>query len=195
MAVYLGFTLSTYMRPSEPLLIQQRDVVPPVPGVSPDWHVTLFPEEAAARSKTYATNNSVCLSSLIVPCLPQLMDALMKDRRPTELLFPFSYPSYLELFDRSRRRINLPAMVPYQTRHTGPAVDMARGHRDRVGIKDRGRWKNDKSVARYEQRARLGQSFQQLQPVLKSHLLACEENLGGLLCGRIQVGELIWEQI
>ena len=119
----------------------------------------------------------------------------MRERRPTELLLPFSYPSYLALFDRCRRRINRPAMVPYQTRHTGPAVDMARGPRDRVGIKDRGRWKNDKSVARYEQQARLGPSFQQFQPALKSHLLACEEKLGGLLCGRIQVAELIWEQI
>ena len=154
-----------------------------------------FCSAAAARKKTYATNDSVCLSSLIGPCLPQLMDALMKERRPTKLLFPFSYSSCLALFDRCRRRINLPATVPYQTRHTGPAVDMARGHRDRVGIKDRGRWKNDKSVARYEQRARLGQSFQQLQPALKSHLLACEEKLGGLVCGRIQVAKLIWEQI
>ena len=77
MAVYLVFTLSTYMLPSEPLLLQQRDVVPRVPGVSPDWHVTLFPEERAAHSKTHAANDFVCLSSSIMPYVPQLMDSLV----------------------------------------------------------------------------------------------------------------------
>ena len=54
MAVYLVFTLSTYMRPSEPLLILQRDLVKPQKGIAKDWHVTLFPEERSARSKTYS---------------------------------------------------------------------------------------------------------------------------------------------
>ena len=107
-----------------------------MPGVSPDLHATLFLEERAACSKTYATNDSVCLSSSIVPYSPQLMDALIKQRRAIELLFPFRHPSYLALFDRCRRRLDLPALVSYQTRRTGPAVDMARGHRDRVGITD-----------------------------------------------------------
>ena len=71
---------------------------------------------------------------------------------------------------------------------------MARGHRTRAEVKDRGRWRSDKSVLRYEQRARLGQSFQQLPARLRLHLLQCEAKLAGLLLGRTRVEELLWEQ-
>ena len=194
MAVYLVFTLSTYMRPSEPLLILCQDLVPPTPGVSREWHVSLFPEERAARSKTYAVNDSFCLSSSICPFLPQLLETLLESRKPDELLFPFSYADYLVVFDQCRRAANLPKMVPYQSRHSGPAVDIARGFRDRAGVKERGRWRDDRSVQRYEQRARLGQSFQQLTPALKAHVLLCEERLGALMCGRLQPEDLIWHR-
>ena len=192
MAVYLVFTLSTYMRPSEPLLIQCQDLVPPTPGVSREWHVTLFPEERAARSKTYAVNDSVCLTTSLCPFLPELLETLYNSRNQDELLFPFTYADYLVMFDRCRRQASLPKMVPYQTRHSGPACDIAKGFRDRAGVKERGRWKDDRSVQRYEQRARLGQSFQQLSPALKAHVLLCEERLGALLCGRLRPEDLIW---
>ena len=194
MAVYLVFVLSTYMRPSEPLHILQKDFVRPHRGISTEWHVTLFPEERAARSKTYAVNDSVCMTTSLAPYMPELLSSLVAARRPDEKVFPFTYASYLEMFDKCRRRLDLPKMVPYQSRHSGPATDVARGHRDRAEVKDRGRWKSDKSVARYEQRARLGQSFQQLPPRAKSHLLACEAQLGGLLLGRTRVDELVWER-
>ena len=192
MAVYLVFTLSTYMRPSEPLLIQRRDLVPPTPGVAQEWHVTLFPEERPARSKTYAVNDSICLTSSICPYLPELMAVLMESRKDNELLFPFTYADDLIMFERCRRHLGLPKMVPYQSRHSGPAVDIAKGYRDRPGVKERGRWRDDRSVQRYEQRARLGQSFQQMAPALKAHALLCEERLGALLCGRLQPDDLIW---
>ena len=180
------------MRPSEPLLIQCQDLVPPTPGVSREWHVTLFPEERAARSKTYAVNDSVCLTTSLCPFLPELLETLYNSRKPDELLFPFTYADYLVMFDRCRRQASLPKMVPYQTRHSGPACDIAKGFRDRAGVKERGRWKDDRSVQRYEQRARLGQSFQQLSPALKAHVLLCEERLGALLCGRLRPEDLIW---
>ena len=154
--------------------------------------MTLFPEERPARSKTYAVNDSVCLSSSLCPFLPQLLETMHELRKPDELLFPFGYADYLVIFEKCRRRLGLPKMVPYQTRHSGPAADIARGHRDRAGVKERGRWKDDRSVQRYEQRARLGQSFQQLSPALKAHVLLCEERLGALLCGRLQPDDLTW---
>jgi len=194
MAVYLVFTLSTYMRPSEPLLILAKDLVAPQRGISKDWHVTLFPEERPARSKTYAVNDSVCLTTSLAPFLPELLVSLLEARQPEDRLFPFTYPSYLEAFEKCRRRLDLPRMVPYQSRHSGPAVDVARGSRTQPEVKDRGRWKSDKSVQRYEQRARLGQSFQQLPPRAKSHLSECEAKLGALLLGRIQADELVWER-
>ena len=150
MAVYLVFTLSTYMRPSEPLLILQRDLVKPQKGIAEDWHVTLFPEERSARSKTYSCNDSVCLTSCLVPYLPELLKALQEVRKPDERVFLFDYASYLIMFDKCRKALSLPRMVPYESRHSGPAIDVARGHRVRKEVKDCGRWKSDKPVQRYE---------------------------------------------
>ena len=175
---------------SEPLLVQRQDLVPPKTGVALEWHVTLFPEERPARSKTYVVNDSVCLSSSICPYLPQVLEVIYDLRKDGELLFPFTYADYLVMFEQCRHRLGLPKMVPYQSRHSGPAIDIAKGYRDRAGVKERGRWRDDRSVQRYEQRARLAQSFQQMSPALKAHALLCEERLAALLCGRLQ--DLVW---
>ena len=76
-------------------------------------------------------------------------------------------------------------MVPYESRHSGPAVDAARGNRSRGEIKDRGRWKSENSVIRYEQRARLAQSYQRLPAAVQSHADLCEKHLGDIVLGRM----------
>ena len=184
MAVYLLFLVTTYMRPSEPLSIRRCDLVPPVAGVSKDWHVNLFPEERPERSKMYAANDSVCLTTKLAPWLVQLLPAMMKGHG-SERLFDFAYPTFSEIFEACRKRLSLPAMVPYESRHSGPAIDAARGNRSRGEIKDRGRWKNEKSVIRYEQRARLAQTYQRLPAHLRSHLDLCEKHLGDIVLGRM----------
>ena len=72
MAIYLVMCLTTHMRPSEPFSILRGDLVPPVPNVSKDWHVNLFPEERPERSKMYAANDSVCLTTQLAPWLEEL---------------------------------------------------------------------------------------------------------------------------
>ena len=184
MAVYLIFLVTTYMRPSEPLSIRRGDLVPPVAGVSKDWHVNLFPEERAERSKMYAANDSVCLTTKLAPWLEDLLPSLMRGER-SERVFDFAYPTFSEIFEACRKRLSLPAMVPYESRHSGPAIDAARGNRGRGEIKDRGRWKNEKSVIRYEQKARLAQTYQRLPAHLTSHLDLCERHLGDIMLGRM----------
>ena len=76
-------------------------------------------------------------------------------------------------------------MVPYEARHSGPPIRMARGNRNRQEIRDRGRWKSEKSVIRYKQRARLAQTYQRLPPSLQAHLDLCEQHLGDVLLGRM----------
>ena len=191
MAIYLIVCLTTYMRPSEPLSILRGDLVSPVPNVSKDWHINLFPEERAERSKMYAANDSVCLTTKLAPWLDEILPTLSKGDK-TERVFDFSYPTYSEIFDSCRKRLSLPAMVPYECRHSGPAIDAARGHRSRSEIKDRGRWKNEKSVIRYEQRARLAQSYQRLPVSLQSHLDLCERHLGDIVLGRMAATALSW---
>ena len=184
MAIYLIWLVATYMRPSEPLTVRRGDLVGPVPGVSSEWHVSLFPEERPDRSKTYASNDSVCLTIFWAPWFPQLVAALAKGRGG-EKLFSFSYPSFLAIFESCRKKLGLGAIVPYEARHSGPAIDMARGHRNRQQIRERGRWKSEKSVIRYEQRARLGQSYQRLPAHIQTLLNRCERHLGDVLLGRM----------
>ena len=62
MALYVIWMLVCYMRPSEPLRILVKDLQRPVANISQHWQLSLFPEERPARSKTYASNDSIELS-------------------------------------------------------------------------------------------------------------------------------------
>ena len=59
-------------------------------------------------------------------------------------------------------------------RHSGPSIDAALDTRTRKEIIDRGRWKSDRSVLRYEQRARLHKSFHRLPAAFQAYALRCE---------------------
>ena len=115
---------------------------------------------------------------------PSVVAALAKGDGD-EFVFGFSYASFLVVFDKARRRLGLPPMVPYEARHSGPAIDVARGHRSRAEVRERGRWKTEKSVVRYEQRARLAMSYQRLPAALQAHFDKCEAHLGDVLLGRM----------
>ena len=90
--------------------------------------------------------------------------------------------------------LGLPAIVPYQARHSGPSIDAARSLRTRAAIKARGRWCSDRSVLRYEQRARLIAGYNKLPVTLQQHLNECERLLPALLLGKISVEVLPWPQ-
>ena len=68
-------------------------------------------------------------------------------------------------------------LVPYMAQHSGRSIEAALGTRTRKEIKDRGRWKSDRSVLRYEQRARLHKSFHRLPAAYQAHALKLNEFL------------------
>ena len=183
MAVYLVWLVATYMRPNEPLKILKGDVVQPVANVSREWLVNLFPEERDDRSKTYAANDSVSLHVSWAPWFQDLLPALVKGRAD-EPVFDFSYPTFLEIFMKALRRLGLPPVVPYEARRSVPAIDVSRNLRTRQEVKERGRWKSDKSVQRYEQLARRALSFFRLGASLQTKCRACKDALGDVLLGR-----------
>ena len=185
-AIYLMMMVASYTRPSELLSAQRRDLQKPVANVSSHWQLLLFPEERPERSKVYAANDSIELSVKWAPWLPTICEALSRGN-PEELIFQFTYADFMKSFSEALRNLGLPKIVPYQARHSGPSIDAAMGLRNRSEIKARGRWSADKSVLRYEQRARLTQSFNKLPVALQSYLTECEEKLGDLLCGKLSV--------
>ena len=190
-AVYLMTMLATYTRPSELLGVLRGDLQPPVNRVTANWHLILLPEERPDRSKVYAANDSVDMKCEWTPWMPQVMEALaMGD--PDERIFPFEYGTFAKAFKVALRRLGLPDIVPYQARHSGPSIDAAKNLRDRAEIKARGRWVAEKSVSRYEQRARLVMGYNRLPPLLQSHLRDCERQLPDLLLGNISAEALPW---
>ena len=111
------------------------------------------------------------------------------------LVFPWSYHDFLLEFRQSLRNLRLPRLVPYQMRHSGPAIDLARGYRTRAEVKHTGRWSSESSVNRYAQRARLGVYFAKLPATVQSFLTAAERNVENIACGRMSPTELSLLQI
>ena len=78
---------------------------------------------------------------------------------PNEPVWSFSYPQFLKVFRAALDDLNTGQhVVPYQARHSGPSIDVARRYRSLEEIQKRGQWKHAKSMQRYEKAARLGQS-------------------------------------
>ena len=72
----------------------------------------------------------------------------------TERVFNFNYHDFLvvwsKVIEAARLGDFIQSLVPYMARHSGPSIDAALGTRTRKEIKDRGRWKADRSVFRYD---------------------------------------------
>ena len=60
----------------------------------------------------------------------------------------------------------------------------------RPELKNRGRWSSDKSVARYESKARLAESLDTLPAHSRRHLQQCGPRVGELLLGRVEARSL-----
>ena len=178
-AIYIGFLVIGYFRPSEALTLQRRDVQRPVRGVSKRWHALLFPEDRPLRSKVYAANDSVELSSRFATWWDRVLEVLVPGD-PCSLLFPFGYQTFLKTWHQVMKELPL-RMVPYEARHSGPSIDSALGLRTRKEVQEQGRWSSDKSVLRYERKARLTMSLNKLTPAWRNYAETCESRLEALL--------------
>ena len=73
---------------------------------------------------------------------------------------------------------------PYAWRHSGPSIDRAQNRRSLQEVQKRGRWKQMKSVNRYEKAGRLGMSVQELTSEQLAYCELAERHLGDFICGR-----------
>ena len=176
------------MRLSEPLTLQKLDLLRPQPGISKHWLCLVFREERESRSKVYASDEPVEMTSKLAPYLAELCD-ILKEGQPKDYIFPFSYVELLGEFRKAARTLGVQA-VPYQARHSGASLDAALGHRSRLEIKARGRWSSDRSIIRYESKARVVESLDQIPKPMIAYMKECECRLGDLLCGRVSARSL-----
>ena len=104
------------------------------------------------------------------------------ERREKETM-PLMYPPTRHYTGQSiwttARKLLFCESVPHQAPswRLRTFIDAAHGIRTRKEIKDRGRWKSERSVLGYEQRARLHKSFHWLPAACQVYVLRCENVL------------------
>ena len=187
MAVLCLFGVATYARPSELLGLRRKDTIPPVRGVSRYDALLLAPEETGALTKTGESDDSVLLDCAWMPWLNQLASLLLGQTPANEeLVFSFDYPTFCSEFRAALAELEMShlGVVPFAWRHSGPAIDRAQNRRTLLEVQKRRRWKQAKSVARYEKAGRLGMSVRELMSEQMAYCEICERHLGDVICGR-----------
>ena len=176
MGIYLLWMVTCYFRPGEPLSIQRGDIQIPIQGNSSRHQVLLFPEGRPLRSNTYAANDTV---ELYCPwCATSLSHG-----NTTERIFSSSYHDFSvgwsRVIEATRLGEIVQPLVPYMARHSGPSIDAALATRSRKEIKDRGRWKSDRSVL-----------LHRLPAAYQAYALKCENVLHKVISGSTPINSV-----
>ena len=130
MGLFVLMAVSTYGRPSEMLRLRVFSLVRPSPGITRNWTLLMSPEERPERSKTGDYDVSLSLDSPWMTSWSHTLFCLLKDNHPEAPLWDFDYNEYSKVFKK---------VTPYQTRHSGPSIDRARGYRSQGEVQKRGR--------------------------------------------------------
>ncbi|CAK0896185.1 unnamed protein product, partial [Prorocentrum cordatum] len=148
------------------------------------WSLLLFPDNKPLRSKTGLADVGVMLDSGWFQCAAPIFRELAQGA-PEEKAWDFSCPQFLKMFRMALQDLGVEQhIVPYQARHSGPRVDVARHCAMLQEIQKRRQWKHAKSTQRCEKAARLGQSWSLLPASLRDTLSECESRLEDTLLGK-----------
>ena len=118
--------------------------------------------------------------------MPQPVFPLLREQAGANgVVWHFQYPAYLSEFKAAVKELgSTEYVIPYQSRHSGPSIDVARRLRTLAEVQRRGQWKAQKSVLRYEKEARLTESWNLLPLHIRVLLEACETHLEDVLYNR-----------
>ena len=175
-ALFCMISVSSYLRPNSLLGLTKAFLVPPLRGCSDYWSILAHPEEGGNPSKTGEFDLSLRLDSAwFRPVSPLL--SILKEGDPQARVFPFDYFHYLKVFKTSTATLK-EKVVPYQTRHSGASIDRLLGVRSALEVKQRGGWRSDTSVRRYERHARIQHSAARFSSDMAVYLDQCERQLG-----------------
>ncbi|CAK0852660.1 unnamed protein product [Prorocentrum cordatum] len=177
MALAVMLMFSAYLRPIELLSLQLSDVLVPTQG-SPYYAIHLHRAERGQPSKVGLYDETLLLDSSALPFLGYLLDA-HRAAAAGPALFDFDYRSFNESFRTAARTAGLAAIKPdlYQLRHGGPSHDILNRLRSKAEVKDRGRWRDDRSVRRYEAHGRLQLQEKLVSEATQSRAAACLADL------------------
>ena len=152
------------------------------------WGLLLFPWEDTRGSKTAEYDESVVLDSKEFDQLGPQLQQLKKRAGERGKLWTFSYTQYLEKFKRYAELAGLQKMNvhPYMVRHGGASRDSLLGLRSLLQIKQRGRWRSDTNVRRYEKHTRIIAETARIPSASRKFGIQVEKHLVELLNGRLR---------
>ena len=159
---------------------------PPVRGVSKFGSLLIAPEEIGATTKTGESDDSVLLDCAWMPWLHRLVSELhSRNRHQSSAVFDFDYPEFCAAFQGAVAELSMTHLniVPYAWRHSGPSIDRARNLRSLQEVQKRGRWRQAKSVNRYEKAGRLGMGIQELTSAQRAYCELAERHLEATIFG------------
>jgi len=177
--LFMMMSLSSYGRPGSMLRLQPEFIIKPCRFTQGRFAIILDPLEKGKPGKTGEYDNAIILDQPWIMALNPLIMVLagMPSGRS---VWRFDYPHLLARVKEASKALGVP-MVPYQTRHSGASLDQLMQFRSLADTKKRGVWKQDKSVARYEKRARVAQTWQKLPLRFQQHAESCEYRLTDIM--------------
>ena len=88
-----------------------------------------------------------------------------------------------EGFKSAAAAVDLPAIVPYQLRHSGLSWQKLHQRRGQVAIMRRGRWRSLASLSRYEKGGIVMKEYAKLPEALGQHLERCAASVQRVMLG------------
>ena len=159
MALLTLVLFETYMRPSEAFALSPAQVIPPAlrtAGSGKFLTFIVYPEELRVPNKTREYDHSIPLDLERQQFLVGPLLELCRRRQDSTLLWPFQYGTFYEEFTEVVFRLGLShsGATIYGLRHGGASHDRSVNTRDLLGVQQRGAWRSQASVRRYEKHGR-----------------------------------------
>ena len=177
LAILLAFV--AYLRPGELVSLTSEQLIEPLPGSGVTWwSVLIAPEIKGKPSKIGAFDETALLDQ---PILLRLAPVLRKQKRRAEKgnLWPFTQLQYGATFKRMAEFSGTAVLAahPYSLRHGGASHDSLHKLRTPEQIRKQGRWRCEKSVARYNKHARVVAEANKLPEKVRRYGQLVNQNL------------------
>ena len=182
-AAALGWLIMVdcYLRPSEltemaPQQVLPRDLRANMRKVA----LVLNPGYAGKYSKTGEIDERVLVMR---EWLYPLIERYAALRQNQSRLWPFNLKQLRSIFLAAAKETGILALKPvlYMARHPGPSIDRYNNTLPLSDVAKRGRWRSKSSLARYEKRAMLQDTWQALSAGAQAYCLRAEAALLGVL--------------
>ena len=176
MAAAAGAALLLYLRMRELMTVRLRDFLPPTTQGKNAWCLQLHLREWGDISKTGKMDENLPLDTkngdILTPVLTQFRSC-----GTDALLVTGGYVDYYREFKAACRDLALDQVLPSESRHSGISIDLAS---PKIG-----RWKQIKSLRRYEKSGELSKSWAGLSAQQRQHFLGCESGLESTLLRKV----------